>query len=94
MVTQPEQPTDEPIVKETKPAEQEAAAKVEDKAEEDDTTPLTWKESIESGKRMAQTAKHGILKPAYRLGRRYLRSAQKATEAFFDGVVNEKQGKK
>jgi hypothetical protein len=60
----------------------------------DDTAPLNLAEALERVRKIGETAKHGFLKPAYRLGRGYLRGAQKATESFFDGVVNEKNGEK
>ena len=73
----------------------------EDEKSVDDASPLTFEEAFESGKRVVQTAKdgvqtarHDLLKPAYRLGRRYLRSAQLAAEAFFAGVMDDTKGKK
>jgi hypothetical protein len=80
---------------------QEIEETSEDASAVEDTSPLTFEEAFESGKRVVQTAKdgvktarHDILKPAYRLGRRYLRSAQLAAEAFFAGVMDDKKGKK
>lgn len=106
MVTEPEKPAETPVVvavetpkpvtaeQPVQPTATAATVTVKAKDDADDTAELTMDEVVEAGKRAIQTAKHGLLKPVYRLGRRYLRSAQSATEAFFDGVVNEKQGKK
>ena len=96
MVTEPEQPKEEPIITDQpeQPAGIPVAVKNEDKDDVDDTAPLTVKETIERGKRIVQTAKHGILKPAYRFGRRTMRSAQSATEAFFEGVLDNNKDKK
>lgn len=62
--------------------------------DEDDTSPLTLEEAFESGNQIVQNARDAILQPAYRQGRRYLRSAESAAKAFFDGLVNEKKGPK
>lgn len=85
MESQSEQPTDKPVV-------EDGAAVPE--GDVDDTSPYTLRESVESVKQIGRTAKHGVLKPWYRFARRTVRNAQAATEAFFDGVMNEKKGKK
>lgn len=81
----PEQPRDEPVT------EDEVTPKAEDA---DDTTPWTVREGVESAKQIGHTAKHGVLKPWYRFARRTIRNAQNATEAFFEGALDDKKGKK
>lgn len=90
METQSEQQAEKPVV------EEGATPAVEDEEEAavDDTSPYTLRESVESVKQIGLTAKHGVLRPWYRFARRTVRNAQAATEAFFEGVMNEKGGKK
>lgn len=87
MTTQPEHPNEEPVV------EPEAATPAEEEAV-DDTLPLTVDEFKDAGREVVDRVKHGFLAPVYRLGRRYIQSIEGAADAFFDGVANDKKGKK
>ncbi len=51
-----------------------------------DDEPLSVRETVEKIKEVGHTAKAGLLKPGWRLGRRILRNAQASTEAFFEGA--------
>lgn len=97
MVTEPEQPKETPVVEGSETPVVAAAGALTVKNDEnddvDDTKPLTVDEVIDAGRQVAQTAKHAVLRPLYRLGRSYIRSARKASESFFDGVTGEKRDK-
>ena len=85
---QSEHPAETPVV-----ADAGAVTVKNEENDVDDTAPLTVDEFINAGRQVAQTAKNAALMPLYRLGRRYIRSAQAASESFFD-FVNDNKDKK
>ena len=104
--SQSEQPTDEPKTEEEVApeeatlrqaqgtAEAEAAPKAEDE-DVDRIRPIRGADVGNAGKQILQTAKDGILRPAYEIGWRWLNGGQAAAEAFFEGALGgKKKGKK
>lgn len=59
--------------------------------EQDDTLPLTVDEFKDAGREVLEQVKHGFLVPAYKLGRRYIRSIKGAADEFIEGVANDRK---
>lgn len=95
MVTQPEQPEDESVSQETVEPETESAVTPQAASADadDDIKRFTGKDLTESVGQIIETAKYGILRPAYRFAWRTAENARSATEAFFEGVTGEKRKK-
>lgn len=94
MVSEPDEPKTED---EVTPPEDVAEAEAPPKVDEDDDgiRPIKGADVANAGKRILQTGKDGVLRPAYEIGWRWLNGGQAAAEAFFEGALGgKKKGKK
>jgi len=78
---------DEPAVAE--------AVKVEAPAGEiDDIKPIKPNDVADAAIEIARSTRDGFLKPAYKLGWRYMRLGKIAAQSFVEGALNDKGGKR